>query len=113
MMDTATVTYANSVTQAYDQSGIQGVMRLLIESQLKISRPNYYWIASWYALLGYKERSLHYLHLVRQKHLAQIPEIPYTTDELPRINNDPDFENLSNEPGFQALLQQMGLSGYH
>jgi len=60
-----------------------------------------------------KERFLHCLDLVRQKHLAQSPEIPYTTDELQRINNDPDFENLSNEPGFQALLQQMGLSGYH
>jgi len=113
MTDTATVAYANSVTQAYDQSGIRGVLQLLIESQVKISRPNYYWIASWYALLGDKERSLHYLDLVRQKHLAQSPEITYTSDELPHINNNLDFENLSNEPGFQALLQEMGLSGYH
>jgi hypothetical protein len=74
----------------------------LIESELKKSNPNPLSLAENYAKIGKKENALNWLE--------KASENPPST--FPRINNNPDFDNIRSEPRFKAILKKMGLSDY-
>jgi len=86
----------------FANSGINGLREWLIESELKKSNPNPLSLAENYAKIGKKENALNWLE--------KASENPPST--FPRINNNPDFDNIRSEPRFQAILKKMGLSDY-
>jgi TolB-like protein len=86
----------------FANSGINGLREWLIESELKKSNPNPLSLAENYAKIGKKENALNWLE--------KASENPPST--FPRINNNPDFDNIRSEPRFKAILKKMGLSDY-
>ena len=81
---------------------MKGIWNWLIESELKKSIHGNLDLTSIYAITGKKEESL---NLLEKEFENQVPGFP-------RINNDPDFDNIRWEPRFQAFIKKMGLSGY-
>ena len=107
LLDTLNIKYANVVKEVYSNSGINGIFSWLIEWQLKKApftdfAETSLTIASWYAKLEKKDKALDWI----EKSLKEPPP------SLPRINNNPDFDNLRSEPRFQVLIKKMGLSEY-
>ena len=100
--DSLDIKNASLVKRIYDSSGMKGIWDWLIESELKKSAPGHFDLASMYAITGKKEESLNLLE----------KEFENQLQEFPRINNDPDFDNIRWEPRFQAIIKKMGLSGY-
>jgi hypothetical protein len=49
---------------------------------------------------------------VIELHSSEIPGTNLYPDEIPRIYNSPNFDNLRSEPEFQAIIKKMGLSEY-
>jgi TolB-like protein/Tfp pilus assembly protein PilF len=111
LRDTLTIKIANVVKEVYSKSGINGLLNWLIELQYK-NPAAYLYIAKWYAMLGKKEESLDFLEKVIEVRSSEIYRVNNFTDEIPRIYNSPDFENLRTEPRFLAILKQMGLSDF-
>jgi tetratricopeptide (TPR) repeat protein len=85
--------------QIYQDSGFRAVLQWMVECD--IARPeeeqNYYWIASFLALLGKDEEALDWLEKAYQVHAGN------------RIKTDYSFRNLHDRPRFQAILKGMGL----
>ena len=102
LLDTLTAKNANTAKDVYSKSGMNVIFDWLIELQLKKPEPNPLMIAGWYANQNKKDAALNWLENAFEKRLSRIP----------RINNNPDFENLRLEPRFQALIKKMGLSEY-
>ena len=92
----------DSAKDVYNKSGMKVIFDWLIELQLKKPEPNPLMIAGWYTNLDKKDEALNWLENAFEKHISRIP----------RINNNPDFDNLRSEPRFQAMIKKMGLSGY-
>ncbi len=111
LRDTLTVKIANAITEVYSKSGINGLLNWLIDLQLRNPAANLY-IAKWYAMVGKKEEALDMLNKALEGRLSGIPGVNSLPDEIPRIFNSPDFDNLRSEPGFKAIIKQMGLSEY-
>jgi TolB-like protein/AraC-like DNA-binding protein len=103
LLDTLRTKYTGVVKNVYDKSGLNGVWSWLIELELKRSNPSLILIASWYASLGKKEEALTWLEKAFKE---RVPG-------LPRINNDPEFDEIRSEPRFLAIIIKMGLSDYH
>jgi hypothetical protein len=78
----------------FNKSGMNGIHQWLIELELKNPAPDPWKIANWYAVMDKKEESLSWLEKAFEE---RIPNIP-------RINNDPDYDNLCSEPRFVALI---------
>lgn len=91
-----------TIKKAYSNSGTNGLLNYLIELQLKSPKPFPFELARYYSLLGRKEEALHWLEKSFEERYFF----------LPRINTDPDFDNIRSEPGFQEILKKMGLSDY-
>ncbi len=102
LMDTLTVKNATLVKGIYNKSGMDGLFNWLIELVLKNANPNPMNLAEWYAILDKKDESLDWLEKAYKEHRPNIP----------RINNNPRFDNLRTEPRFQAIIKKMGLSEY-
>jgi TolB-like protein len=100
--DSLEIKNAYLVKSVYDSSGMKGIWDWLIESELKKSFPGHLDLASMYAITGKKEESLNLL----EKEFENPP--PY----FPRINNDPDCDNIRWDPRFQSIIKKMGLSNY-
>jgi tetratricopeptide (TPR) repeat protein len=111
LRDTLTVKIANYVTDVYGKSGMTGLLNWLIELQFKNPSADLY-IAKWYAMLGKKEEALDRLGKALQARLSEIPGVNSLPDEIPRIFNSPDFDNLRSERRFKAIIKKMGLSEY-
>jgi len=111
LRDTMTMKIANSVIDVYNRAGINGVLNWLIELQLKNPAANLY-TAKWYAMLGKKKEALDRLNQALKARLSGIQEINILPDEIPRIYNSPDFDNLRLEPGFKTIMKKMRLSEY-
>jgi hypothetical protein len=63
-------------------------------------------------MLGQKKESLECLKKVIELHSSEIPGTNLYPDEIPRVYNSPNFDNLRSEPEFQAIIKKLGLSGY-
>jgi tetratricopeptide (TPR) repeat protein len=90
------------IKNVYNQSGINGLLKWLIELELDKPNPPSVAIARWYVKLDMKDKTLNWLEKAFEEHQP----------EIPRINNDPDFDNIRSEPRFQAIIRKMGLSEY-
>jgi TolB-like protein len=94
-----------TIKEAYSKSGTNGLFKYLIELQLKEPKPSSFALAHWYAMLGRKEEALDWLEKAFEEHYIYIMFIP-------RINCNPDFDNIRSEPRFQEIIKKMGLSEY-
>jgi TolB-like protein len=107
VMDTLTAKQVYVVNDAYSDSGISGLINLLIELKHKMNNQIFYvadstfYLAKWYANLDKKEKALDWLEKGIENH-----------SKIAQINNDPDFNNLHSEPRFISLIKKMGLSKY-
>jgi len=101
-MDSSTALEAERVSTLYSNSGINGVINLLIELELQETIPSPYKLARLYLMLDQKEEALTCL----EKGL----ENKYKSIAL--IYNELDFHNLRSEVRFQEMLKKLGLSEY-
>lgn len=101
-MDTLKVTSSNVVKDVYNRSGMKGLWDWLIESELKKSNPEPVLLAVEYTIIGKKEEALDWL----EKAFENPPP------GFAGLNNNPDLDDLSSEPRFQAIIKKMGLSEY-
>jgi len=86
----------------YSKSGINGLLNLVIELELKKSDPSPDKLALWYNMIGNKEEALNWL----EKTIAN------QDPGFAALNNNPDLENLRSEPRFQDIIKILGLSEY-
>jgi TolB-like protein len=91
-----------NLKEAYNKSGTYGLLKYLVEWELKKPEPSFIELARWYALLGRKDKALDWLEKAFKERYFF----------LPRINTNPDFDNIRSEPRFQEIIKQMGLSAY-
>ena len=94
-----------TIKEVYSKSGTNGLLNYLVELQLKNPEPSSFALAHWYAMLGRKEEALNWLEKAFEEHYIYIMYIP-------RINCNPDFDNIRSEPRFQEIIKKMGLSDY-
>jgi len=92
-----------TIKEAYNKSGINGILNWMIESMLKTPNPSPFMLATLHVILDQKEEALKWLEKA----------LEVRTPGLPRINNDPDFDNLRSEPRFLAIIEKLGLSEYN
>lgn len=95
--------YADKVKKVYLQTGMKGLLNLLIEYEKLNLDYGVMAIAEYYSFLGEKEKALNWL----EKAMNELHDTG-----MPIINCYPEFKNLRNEPRFQALLKKMGLDAY-
>jgi TolB-like protein len=100
--DSVEIKNASQVQRVYDSSGMKGIWDWLYEPELKKYSLINLDLTSVYAITGKKEEALNNLE---QEFKIYFPGFP-------RINNDPDFDNVRWEPRFQSLIKKMGLSAY-
>jgi TolB-like protein len=109
--DSLTMPAAAILKEVYSKSGINGLLNSLIEMQRNNPTADLY-IAKWYAMLGKKKEALECLEKIIELHSSEITGTNLFPDEIPRIYNSPNFDNLRSEPEFQAIIKKMGLSEY-
>jgi TolB-like protein/tetratricopeptide (TPR) repeat protein len=109
--DSLTVPVANILKEEFNKSGIKGILTWLIGWQQNNPAADLY-VAKWYAMLDKKKESLEYLRKIIELHSSDIPGTNIYPDEIPRIYNSPNFDNLRSEPEFQTIIKKMGLSEY-
>ncbi|MCX6329615.1 MAG: hypothetical protein NTZ85_08905, partial [Bacteroidia bacterium] len=110
--DSLTMPAAGILKEVYNKSGKEGLLNSLIEMQRNNPTADLY-IAKWYAMLGKKKEALECLEKIIELHSSEITGTNLYPDEIPRIYNSPNFDNLRSEPEFQAIIKKMGLSGYN
>ena len=107
-MDTSTIKYYTVIKEIYNKSGTNGLMNWLIEIQHICPKLTFndnsspYVLAKWYAILDKKEEALDILEMALEDRSTNIP----------RINTNPDFDNLHSEARFKAIIKEIGLSKY-
>jgi TolB-like protein len=111
LRDTMTVEIAKYIPEVFSKSGIKGLLNWLIELELRNPSADLY-IAKWYAMLGRQAEALRTLEKALKARLSEIPAANSLPDEIPRIFNSPDFDNLRSEPRFKAIRKQMGLTEF-
>ncbi len=94
------------IDKIYQKSGIEGIINwfidwMLFNKSIKIMSTNSinYRIASFHAIIGNSQEAIEYL-----ERGIEIGEYP-----MPRININPDFNDLRTDPKFIALLTRMRL----
>ncbi len=96
------INYNDRLHQIYSESGINGIIRLLIKYFLnKKPIEDHYYIAVLYSILG--ERELAIEHLEKKYNT-------WSKFDLSLIKTDPAFVILHDDPGFIALLEKMNLA---
>lgn len=99
LLDTLTSKYAGSLDEIYQKTGMNGIFKWLIGSELMKPNPSLITIAWIYAVMGNKEEALNWLEKALTAH----------SPDLPRINNYIIFSDLHSEPRFTAILDKIGL----
>ncbi|HSO88759.1 MAG TPA: helix-turn-helix domain-containing protein [Draconibacterium sp.] len=94
--------YISKIKEAYDQSGMTGLLRCWIEEEKEDPEWGAIGASQKYAILGEKEMALNCLE---EAFKLRIPA-------LPNINYDLRFDNIRHEHRFQALLDSMRLKQY-
>jgi len=104
--------YENEISDAFNKAGINGLFSWLID--LNINKPVYleglngdpFYIAWWYAILGEKEETLHWLGKAHES-----KSIPYHYFDL--ITTNPDFDFIRDDPRFLKVLEEFSLAPYN
>ena len=104
--------YENEISNAFNKAGINGLFSWLID--LNINKPVYleglngdpFYIAWWYAILGEKEETLHWLGKAHES-----KSIPYHYFDL--ITTNPDFDFIRDDPRFLKVLEEFSLAPYN
>jgi TolB-like protein/Tfp pilus assembly protein PilF len=102
-MDTLKVMISNIIQDTYNESGMNGVLKWLIENELKKPVPDPISIARCFINIGNKAEALSWLEKAFDNRSPYLPEA---------VNNNPDYDILRSEPRFQALIEKMGLQNY-
>ena len=87
------------IDEMYQQSGMEGVIRWFIDRIILEDLIINYRIASLYAIIKDSEKAIE--HLEKGFELGE--------SSMLRINNNPDFSFLRNDPRFIALLKKINL----
>jgi len=96
------INYKNVVQSVYETSGINGLIHLFLDVNLKKKNQNLYVIAGLYNLLGMQNEALTYLEQACRER----------EKDIPRMIRKPEFENLHFHPRFQTLVDTMNLRPY-
>jgi hypothetical protein len=91
---------ASAMRETFLKGGVQEFVRGLAEDRWPVAGNIAYIYATYFVILGEKERALERL------------EKAYEDREgfIPMINVDPRFDGLRDEPRFQGLVKKVGLS---
>jgi TolB-like protein/AraC-like DNA-binding protein len=103
---------ADEIHGIYEKSGIEGLFTWMTE--ININRPipvtglsgHPFFISWWYAILGYKEKSIFFL----ERNMEQKVKLHSFFD---LIGTNPDFDILRDDPRFLAIIEKNGLAPYH
>jgi len=94
------------IDKIYQKSGIEGIILWFIEWLQMNESTGYYTItssnyrlASLYALIGDTQNAIKYLE--KSMNIGE--------SSIPRINSNPDFDFIKDDPRFNALLKEMHL----
>jgi len=92
---------AASMRETFAKAGFDGLVRGLANDRWPVAGNIAYIFATYFAILGDKEKAIGLL------------EKAYGDREgfIPMINVDPRFDALRNEPRFQEIVKKVGLSG--
>jgi TolB-like protein/AraC-like DNA-binding protein len=107
-----TMDQADKVMSYYNRSGITGLFTLLIEINLNtpLGAPGLsghpFYLGWWYALAGNKEESLKWL----LKNLTMPGRLDHYFNLLA---TNPDYDPYRNDPEFQYIIDELGLTPYH
>ena len=102
-LDTISIKEIPHVQEIYRETGMQGVVKCVIEWEKNKIEPNALIISNFYCLLNEKENALTWL----EKAFNDL------YSEIPRINVNPNFDILRAEPRFLKIIDEMGLTKYH
>ena len=94
--------YISKIKEAYDLSGMVGLLKCWIEQEQEDTEWGMVGASQKYAILGEKKKALDFLE---KAYKMRIPG-------LPSVNYDSRFDNIRQEPRFQALLDSMNLKPY-
>jgi len=109
---TADREYADGITKAYRDKGIQGLFYWLIEINKTKPLPvegmngHPFFLAWWNAILGDKEEAMYWL----EKNMELQMRV-YHYFNL--IATNPDFDILRDDPRFLNIVDEIGLTAYH
>lgn len=95
--------YANIIDHIYRQSGMVGVMNMLIDYETIDIEQGIVGLARLYSYLGEKEKAIDCLYI------AMDLDIPFFTTFL----GNEDMVHLHNDPEFKAIIEWLGLSTYY
>ena len=109
---TGTSDFDREIEDAYNASGAPGLFKWLID--VNINRPvpatgisgHPFFVAWWYAILGDREQSVLWL----QKNMKVQLKMSIYFD---LIATNPDFDILRGDPGFLAIIDELGLTPYN
>ena len=103
MLNLQTMEYPLLAENAYQKSGLDGLLDWLIE--IKIAHPQHLFgsLADLYALANKKEKALASL----EKDLKE------NSNNICRLINNHNFDILRNEPRFLAMIDELGLTKYY
>ena len=95
--------FADTIKVVYDKYGRKVLEKWVIEYSIKYDdKGSWQAVAAYYCEIGEKEKALDWLEKAYE----------WKVPNLPTINSTLAFDNLRNEPRFQALLGKMGLTAY-
>lgn len=100
------------IETAYRKSGIEGLFTWMVETNISEPLPVFglngipFFISWWYAILGDKENSLHWLEInmtqTRRRHAF-----------FDLIGSNPDFDFMRDDPRFLDIIDRIGLTPYN
>jgi hypothetical protein len=98
-----TTHYMDTVRKVYQRSGMNGLWNLLVEVWQKDPSLPVSDIAWCYSILKDKEQALTWVEKA----------VKGRSPAIPRIMSYPEYDFLHNEPGFLAMVEQIGLNPYY
>jgi len=94
--------YQKEAMDIYKNSGIDGLITMMLGIYLVETEKDYFMLARLYALLGQKEEVLFCLDKMVNKNIKGVP----------RIIRNPEYDLLHSDPRFLALVDRMRLMPY-
>jgi len=100
--DASTIKYVQEIEKIYDELGVEGLMKWLIEERISYPELIRLNLPSFYALSGNKEKAIECL----EKNFTE------NKNEICRIISNRDLAILHDDPRYLKLVDKMGLTPY-